>query len=232
MREAALVLMAFMLVLPGCRHDTPEEIHQRQTDAVSRGRDRFSEELVQRDVTWYVPAGSNFTGFDAGTGLPQQFINSSGIVDPFSADFIRGHNDAILQYIAANGPVPGSFKAWEPQLFHQAVYFEMHKDEIQKVASGSPPVKSPDGQYTLVIVPSGGSGSLITRSPVELSVLTAGEQHSTAPPAGVTQASADVLFGPNGSDLAFTRWPGAGQPIYAALNLRRAQWLVVQSGQP
>jgi len=81
-------------------------------------------------------------------------------------------------------------------------------------------------------VPSGGSGSLITRSAFELSVLTAGAQHSTSPPAGVTQATADVLFGPSDSDLAFTRWPGAGQPIYAALNLRRAQWLVVQSGQP
>jgi hypothetical protein len=233
MREAALLLMSLLLVLPGCRHDSPEEIHQKQMDAASRGRDRFSEELVQKNVTWYVPAGSNFTGFDANTGLPEQLISSTGLVDPFNSEFIRGHNDAILQYISVNGPVPGSFKPWVAQLYHQPAYFDLHKDESpQKLSAGAPPVKSPDGQYTLVIVPSGGSGNLITRTPYELSVLTASGQHSAPPPAGVSEPSAEVLFGPNGSDLAFTRWPGAGQPIYAALNLRTGQWLVVQSGQP
>ena len=232
MREAALVLMTFLLALPGCKHDTPEEVHQKQLDAVARGRDQFSQELVQKNVSWYVPAGGSFTGFDANTGLPEQLISSSGIVDPFSADFVRGHNDAILQYISANGPVPGSFKAWEPQLFHQGAYFDMHRDEVQKLSRGAAPVKSADGQYTLVIVPSGGSGSLITQSAFEVSVLTPGSQRSTSPPAGVSSDSAEVLFGPSGSDVAFTRWPGSGQPVYAAMNLRTGQWLAVQTGQP
>jgi hypothetical protein len=232
MREPTLLVMTLLLALVGCQHDTPEAIHQKQAEAAGRGRDKFSEELVQKNLTWYVPAGSNFTGFDRNSGLPEQLITGSGVVDPYTADFIRGHNDAILQYIATNGPVPGSFKPWEAQLYHQAAYFDMHQDEQpQKLRAGGAPVKSPDGRYTLVLQPSGGTGSLITRSPFELVTITATGQHAAAPPVGASEASADVLFGPSGSDLAFTRWTAAGHPVYGALDLRDGRWLVVQAAQ-
>jgi hypothetical protein len=227
-----MVGVALLLSLAGCGHDTPAEVHQKQEAAADRGRAKFSEELAQKNLTWYVTAGGNFTGFDRNTGLPEQLVTSTGTVEPYSADFIRGHNDAILNYIASNGPVPGSFKPWENQLYHQAIYFDMHRDQRpQQLRVGGAPARSDDGQYTLLLQPSGATGNQITNSAFQLSVLTAAGEHATGPPAGISEPAAEVLFGPAGSDLAFTRWPSAGQPIYAALDLRDGRWLVVQSGQ-
>lgn len=233
MKELNLVVIALMLALAGCGPDAPTMIRQKQSEAAGRGREKFSEELVQKNLTWYVLDNQNFSGFNRQTGLPEQLITGGGVVDPYTTDFVRGHNEAILKYIADNGPVPGSFKAWEPQLYHQSAYFDMRQDEHpQTLRIGGPPVKSPDGQYALTLQSSGASGALITRSPFQVVVFTPAAQHQTASPAGVTQASADVLFGPPGSDLAFTRWPAAGKPVYAALDLRDGRWLVVQTGQP
>jgi len=63
-------------------------------------------------------------------------------------------------------------------------------------------------------------------------VFSLSAQNETAIPAGASEPTAEVLFGPIGSDLAFTRWPtNAGEPIYAAIDLRDGRWLVVQRGQ-
>ena len=233
MKEPSLIVIGLVLCVAaaGCAaHDSPAEVRQKSEQAAARGQDKFNEELVTKSVTWYVGGGQPFSGFDAQSGLPEQAM-STGLADPFSADFVRGHNAAILKYMAQNGPVPGSFKPWENNLYHQAVYFDLHKDEQPQRMRLGIPIKSLDGQYTLVLQRSGASKSPITQSPFQLMVFSPAGQNETTIPAGASEPAAEVLFGPNGSDLAFTRWPAsAGEPIYGALDLRDGRWLVVQRG--
>src|SRR5579863_10737590 len=97
------VVMAMLLLMAGCTNkDAPEIVRQKQQDAAARGREKFSEELVQKNLTWYVYGNDPYTGFHRQTGLPEQQI-TSGPNEPYTADFARAHNDAILQYISQNG---------------------------------------------------------------------------------------------------------------------------------
>jgi len=226
-----LIALLILAVAAGCAHDTPAEIRQKSEAAAARGRDKFREELVQKNVTWYVYGGKPFNGFDRETGLPEQSVTSN-LDDPVNQDFARGHNEAIVDYMSHNGPVPGSFKPWENNLYHQSIYFDLHKDEQPQQLRVGVPIKSLDGQYSLVLQRSGASKSPITQSPYQVMVFSPAGQNETTTPAGASEPTAEVLFGPGGSDLAFTRWPTtAGEPIYAALNLRDGRWLVVQRGQ-
>lgn len=219
-----VIVIAMLLLMVGCRQDSPEAVRQKQQGAAARGREKFEEELVQKKLTWYVYGGQSAGGFNQQTGLPEQVVstmNSQG--SDLTPDYVRAHNDAILQYMSQNGTVPGSFKPWEPQLYNPSVYFNLHASDVQQLKSTGQPVKSPDGQYTLIVQSVNGK--------ISVSIITPEGQREVGAPAGVTVASADVLFGPSGSDLAFTRWPGTPQPIYAALDLRDGRWLAVQNGR-
>jgi hypothetical protein len=233
MKEPKLLISiaCLLLVSAGCAHQvTPEEIRAKSDQAAARGRDKFGEELVQKNVTWYVVNGQSFTGFDRNSGLPEQLMGS-GTGDALNSEFARGHNEAVLEYIANNGIVPGSFKPWENNLFHQAVYFDLHADQKPATLRPGVTVTSPGGDYTLLLQKSGTGGGSTSGYQVVVSDLSG--QHQTAPPAGASEASGEVLFGPGGSDLAFTRWPSAGgEPVYGAMNLRDGRWLVVQRGRP
>jgi hypothetical protein len=203
----------------GCAHKpTPEEIKAKSEQAAGNGRSRFYEELSQRNVTWYVP-GQTSTGFNAETGLPEQPVSTLP-PDMRGADFVKAHNDAVLEYMRDNGPIPGSFFPWENDLFHQASFWTARGDQQPQTLRPGQPVTSPGGQYTLTLQGSG--------TPQILVQSDAGQKQSPAP-AGASEPTADVLFGPSGSDLAFTRWPG-GEPVYAAMNLRDGHWVVVQHG--
>lgn len=214
-----LVVIAMLLLMMGCRENTPEQVRQKQEDAAARGREKFEEELVQRKLTWYVYSGQSGGGFNQQTGLPEQSISpmtSNG--SDVTADFVRAHNDAILRYMSENGTVPGSFRPWEAQLFNQSVQFNLHAADVQQLKQGGLPVTSPGGQYALVLQSSA------------ISITTPDGQKQVGAPAGATASSVDILFGPSGSDLAFTRWPGS-QPVYAALDLRDGRWLVIRHGR-
>jgi hypothetical protein len=234
MKESKLLIGITVLlgIASGCAHQvTPEEIHAKSEQSAANGRDKFHEEMVQKNVTWYVYGGQPFTGFNRATGLPEQLI-SSGPAEFQNADFAKGHNDAILSYMATDGLVPGSFTPWENDLYHQASFFETHSDQKPMSLKAGQPVTSPGGKYTLSIERSGASSSPITQSAYQLSVHGPDGAHQSATPAGASEPTAEVLFGPNGSDIAFTRWPSTGgQPVYAAVNLRDGRYLVVQHGQ-
>lgn len=228
-----IVLAGLVSCLAGCtpKPDPQVVARQRSEQAAARGREKFNDELVQKNVTWYVGPGQSFSGFDANTGLPEQAI-TAGVDETASPDFVRAHNEAVLKYMAQNGPVPGSFKAFENNIDHQAIYFDLHKDEQPQALRTGVPLRSPGGDYTLVVQRSGASLSPITQSPYQLIVLGPTGRKETAVPAGASEPNAEVLFAPAGSDLAFTRWPSnGGQTIYAALDLRDGRWLVVQRGQ-
>ncbi|HEY8750659.1 MAG TPA: hypothetical protein VIM11_21925 [Tepidisphaeraceae bacterium] len=203
------------IVVTGCAHQTtPEEARAKSEQSIASGRDKFYEELVQKNVTWYVTGGQKSTGFNRETGLPEQTVSAD-------AEFVKSHNGAIRSYIAANGPVPGSFLPWESSLFDQAGYFKAHSDEQPAQLKEGNAINST--QYTLSIARAGKGSQLIVEGP--------GGKHQVAAPAGASEPTADVLFGPGGSDLAFTRWPGAGgEAVYAAVNLRNGTYVVVQRG--
>jgi hypothetical protein len=209
----------------GCAHQvTPEEARAKTEQAMASGRDKFYEELAQKNVTWYVLGGQTSTGYNRQTGLPEQMIPSGG-GETQNAGYVKSHNDAILNYISTNGPIPGSFGAYESSLFDQAGYFKSHSDEQPLQLKDGNPITSPDGQYTLSIGRPGGATA------TQLMVEGPDGRHQVALPAGASEPSAEVLFGPAGSDLAFTRWPGAGgELVYAALNFRNGKYLVVQRG--
>jgi hypothetical protein len=206
----------------GCAHKvTPEEIRAKSQQLAGNGRSRFYEELAERNVTWYVSGAPTSAGFNAETGLPEQPVSSlpAGMQ---SSEFVKAHNDAVLEYIRDNGPIPGSFLPWENDLFHQAAYWSAHADQLPQALRPGQPVSSPGGQYTLTLQDSGGAQILIQSE--------SGQKRSAAP-AGAAEPTADVIFGPPGSDLAYTRWPaGGGESIYAAMNLRDGRWIVVQRG--
>lgn len=196
--------------------------------AYDSGREAFTQELVQNDVKVYVLPDAPFTGFDRETGQPEQRLTERS---PTQAAFARGHNDALHEYIKEYGPTPGSRKEWEKELFHQVDYFaERSRTEPPLVLQiGAGPIRSSDGKYTLVMQwPRAGTAG--TRPVPQVLVFTADAERAVAPPTGVDAQRAEVFFGPTGSDLAFTRWPTslAKPPVYAALDLRSGNWLVVQ----
>src|SRR6185312_15617083 len=161
-------IVILLSIVAGCAHQvTPEEIHAKAEQSSANGRDKFYEELVQKNVTWYVYGGQAFTGFNRATGLPEQMI-SSGPAEYQNADFARGHNDAILSYMATNGLVPGSFTRWENDLYHQASYFETHRDQQPMTLKVGQPVTAPGGKYVLSIERSGAAKGPITQSAYQL----------------------------------------------------------------
>src|SRR5579864_9443383 len=211
MRKISIAASGMLLLsVLGCAHNpTPAEVHQKQEVAASRGREQFSEELAQKNVAWYVYGSEPFTGFNRQAGLPEQKIGMDDAMD--MSGYVRGHNESILQYMSGNGPVPGSFKAWEPQLYNQAIYFAMHQSEAQPLRIGGARLTSPGGQYTVLIKSSGANA-------FALMIFTPTGQKDLSAPAGAQVASGELIFGPSGSDLAFTRWPATPQPIYAAVD--------------
>jgi hypothetical protein len=215
----------------GCTHQpTVQEISQKHETAAEHGRQKFSDELVAGNAAWYVTSAAALKGLNVETGLPEQLVSSSAD-EPMVDDFVKGHNDAILNYMAQNGPIPGSFKRYENDLAHQAAYFEAHQvEKPDTLKIGGSPVSSPDGMYSLSLRASGRTSATITTSSVQLVVSGPGGEHQSPAPAGATGNSADVLFGETGSNLAFTKWSGGGQAIYAAIDLRNGRWLVVQNG--
>lgn len=231
MKLQTSVAIGIVLLLAGCtgQPDPAARMRQQQDQAIARGKRAFSEELAQHNLTWYVYGDQTFTGFDRNTGLPEQIV-SAGVVDPVDSVFAKAHNDQILEYMARNGPPPGSFKQWEPQLFNQAEYFtrQSRTEPPVQLRVGGPPVKSPDGRYTLVLQWADSSTALITRPGPQLLIVTAQGQHETSAPAGGTDTSAEILFTRENPDLAFTRWLREGKPTYAALDLRAGRWLVIR----
>ena len=226
------VQIAILLTLAaGCAHEpTVQEVAQKHDAAADHGRRKFSDELVQGNVAWYVTSSAALTGFNAQTGLPEQLIGATPD-EPMIDDFVKAHNGAVLNYIGQSGAIPGSFKAYVNQITHQATYFEMHQgDKPQTLKIGGAPVQSPDGSYGLSLRASGATSAQITTGSSQLVVAGPGGEHQSPAPAGASGGTAEVLFAAAGSNLAFTRWPGGGQPIYAALDLRNGRWLAVQNG--
>jgi hypothetical protein len=222
----------FLSLTAGCAHEpTVQEVHQKQEAAADRGRAKFSDELVAGNVAWYVTNSGALTGFNRQTGLPEQLIGAT-TDEPMIDDFVKAHNDAILNYITQSGPIPGSFKGYVNQLDHQAIYFDTHQsDGVQTLKLGGESLHSPDGAYALSLRASGATLAQITTAGSQLVITGPGGEHQSPAPSGTAGGTADVLFAPAGSNLAFTRWPGSGQPIYAALDLRNGRWLVVQNGR-
>ena len=223
---------AALIVAGGCAHKPDPAVVERQKEsaAVDSAKQAFSEELAQGKLAWYVTGTAAPAGFDRQTGLPTRLI--PGGADPVQAAYARSHNDAILQYMQQYGPPPGSLRQWEPQILNQQAYFEQQarQQPPQLLKLGGPPVRSPGGDYTLVLQNGAASASArgaAGRAPGIL-VFTADAESHVPLPAGVSDASADVLFGPAGSNLAFTRWPAGSPTIYAALDLRSGHWLLVQ----
>ena len=221
---------AILLTLAvGCTHQpTVQEVAQKHQDAAEHGRNKFSDELVQGNVTWYVTSTRSLSGLNANTGLPEQLVTPSAD-EPLLDDFVKGHNDAILNYISQNGVIPGSFKRYENDLGDLAAYFDAHQVErpaTLKIGAGS--ISTPDGSSSLSLRSSGRTTAAISTSNVQLVVSGSGGEHQAPAPAGATGDSVDILFGPTGSNLAFTKWGGN---IYAALDLRSGRWLVVQNGK-
>jgi len=224
-RLKLLIAIVFGVCAAGCAHNTtPEEIQAQAQQASNNGKSRFYEELAQRNVVWYVSGGQPSPGFNAQTGLPEVMVSSlpANMQGP---EFVKAHNDAILQYIQANASIPGSFLPWESDLFHQASFWARQGALDPQTLKPDSQVMS--GDYTLTLQKAGGGQSafqLVAQGP--------SGQTRAASPAGATEPSVDVVFGPSGSDLLFTRWPtGGGNPVYAAMNLRDGKWLVVQQGQ-
>jgi len=216
-----IAIVSLGLCACGCAHKvTQAEIEAKAAQTANNGRSRFYEELAQRNVVWY---GSG-SGFNVETGLPEVAVSSLP-ADMQSAEFVRAHNDAILDYIRTNAALPGSFLPWENDLTHQAAFWgRQGTDQPQTVKLDAPVMF---GEYTLALQKSGAG-----QSAFQFNVQgPSGQTHSPSP-AGATEPSVDVVFGPSGSDLLFTRWPaGGGEPVYAAMNLRDGKWLVVQQGQ-
>jgi hypothetical protein len=216
----------------GCAHQpTVQEVSQKHEAAADHGRAKFSDELVQGNVAWYVTNGGALTGFNVETGLPEQLIGATAD-EPMIDDFVKAHNDAILNYVVQNGAIPGSFKGYVNQLEHQAAYFDMHQSEKpQTLKISGEPVTSPDGTYTLTLRASGATSAQITTGVSQLVIAGPNGEHQSPAPVGAAGGSAEVLFASAGSNLAFTRWAGNGQAIYAAIDLRNGRWLVVQNGR-
>jgi len=209
----------------GCAHNpTPEEIKAKSEQAAGDGRSRFYEELSQRNVTWYVP-GQTSTGFNAETGLPEQPVSTLNRRKCGAPDFVKAHNDAILEYMRDNGPIPRLVLSVGNDLFHT------RRRSGPPTETGSPkpsarPARdlAPGGQYTLtfqISVRAAANPGAIGRRPEAI-------------PRSLGCDRADgrgALSAPAGADLAYTRWPtGGGEPIYAAMNLRDGRWIVVQHG--
>ena len=218
-----------LLCVVGCAHQpTAQEVQQTRDAAVTRGRARFNDELVRGNVTWYVTNGADLTGFNAATGLPEQLVSAS-TDEPMIEDLVKGHNQAVLDYLHSNGAVPGSFKPFVNQLQHQSTYFEMHQNEgVQTIKIGGDAAHSPGGIFTVTLRASGATGALITTAGPQIVVSGPDGDHQSPAPAGANGSSADVLFAPAGSNLAFTRWAAGAAPIYAALDLKNGRWLVAQ----
>ena len=212
----------------GCTHQpTVQEVAQKHEAAADHGRAKFSHELVQGNVTWYVTSVRSLAGLNEETGLPEQLITPTAD-EPMVDDFVKGHNEAIVNYISQNGAIPGSFKRYEDALDHQSAYFEAHQVErpaTLKIGEGS--ISTPDGLYSLALRNSGRTTAQISTSSVQLVVSGSGAEHQAPAPSGASGDSIEVLFGPTGSNLAFTKWGGG---IYAALDLRNGRWLAVQNG--
>jgi hypothetical protein len=227
MNRLKLIIASITLALcaVSCAHKvTQEEIQAKAAQSANNGRSRFYEELAQRNVVWYASGGGSSSGFNAETGLPEVPVSSlpAGMQ---SADFVKAHNDAVLDYIRTNGSIPGSFLAWENDIFHQSSFWARQSNQEAQTLKLDSQVMSAD--YTLTLQKAGTGASAF-----QLVVQGPSGQTRAQSPAGATEPSVDVVFGPTGSDLLFTRWSaGGGQVIYAAMNLRDGKWLAVQQGQ-
>lgn len=166
-----IAIVSLGLCAVSCAHKpTQQEIEAKAAQTANNGRSRFYEELAQRNVVWY---GSG-SGFNVETGLPEVAVSSLP-ADMQSTEFVKAHNDAILDYIRTNAALPGSFLSWENDLAHQSAFWARQAaDQPQTVKLDSPVMF---GDYTLTLQRSG-----VGQSAFQLNVQgPSGQTHSPSP---------------------------------------------------
>ena len=161
---------------------------------------------------------------DRRTGLP---LNHVGFVEDVhspmgqeKAEWVKGHNDHIAQFIRSHGLPRYSLKRWEKELFNLATYFDEQSriETPKRLCAGGPGFVSPDGRNLVRAVAGRRSDG---RWPDSLDlVISTGDVVLGVPYVRFGKGDSDFLWGPAGSRFVVVRSRSAGKEHYVACDLR------------
>ena len=218
--------MAQMMGIEAAFNDAPE-----YRVAYRAGREEAGVQLEEDGATLYTyGAGMTLERVDRETGLPMEWIGGCAI-GPTLFGRIAGHNDRVKEHVKVHGLPAGSFKRWDRELFDLKGYFahQIESEEPHRLAAGGPPLKSPDGEFTIrpvvsmIVKPDGSREDRVG--------IAAVGPAPARPVADVffDEGRSELVWGPKGSGFAVIRCRRSDHDRYMALDLKRGWWLRCES---